>query len=98
MHIQNRKHVFLIACIIMLSILASCCACAPHMIAHGCPLCHEECALCQIFALNDKIAFLSIVLLLCAAILFACLRVFPEAEKRSIFPATLVARFVQMND
>ena len=98
MRIQSKKHVLLIACVIVLSILASCCACAPHMMAHGCPLCHEECSLCQLFALEDRAAFLAIALLFCAAILSACLHAFSHTKLCSIFPATLVARFVQMND
>ena len=98
MRIPSRKRVFALACFITLSILASCCACAPHLIEHGCPLCHEECSLCQLFVAGNRSFFLALAVLCGAAILFSCLHISCKTVQRSIFPATLVARFVQLND
>lgn len=95
MTIQNKRRMIAAALCIAL-LLASCCASA-HLAEHSCSF-YDNCQLCQIFASAKLFSACVLVFFMSCALFSVCQRTARRSGLRSIFPATLVARFVQLND
>lgn len=96
MQASRRRCIILNVAICLVLVLTSCCACA-HMAEHGCSY-YEDCTACHLFESVAKLTRLAALPLLACVVVSFCLRTGAGAARRSIFSATLVARFVQMND
>lgn len=91
---NKRRAVAALLCIAVL--LSSCCASA-HLAEHSCSF-YDGCQLCQIFATAKLVSAFALVFFVSCLLRSVCLRAAKASILRSIFPATLVARYVQLND
>lgn len=92
----RRRCIILNVAICLVLVLTSCCACA-HMAEHGCSY-YEDCTVCHLFESVARLTRLAALPLLACAVVSFCLRASADSARHGIFSATLVARFVQMND
>lgn len=93
---SKRRYIIWNVAICLVLVLTSCCACA-HMAEHGCSY-YDDCTACHIFESVVKLTKLVVLPLLACLVVSFCLRAISNTARCSIFSATLVARFVQMND
>ncbi len=96
MQASKRRCIIWNVAICLVLVLTSCCACA-HMAEHGCSY-YENCTACHIFESVAKLTKLAALPLLACVVISLCMRAISNTALRSIFSATLVARFVQLND
>lgn len=96
MQASKRRCIIWYVAICLVLVLTSCCACA-HMAEHGCSY-YKNCTACHIFESVAKLTKLAALPLLACMMVSFCMQAVSSTAQRSFFPATLVARFVQMND
>lgn len=96
MRISRRKCIFWSVAISLALLLTSCCACA-HMAEHGCSY-YDDCHTCRLFESVAKLVKLASLPLIACLIASFCLQAVLSTAQRCNSSATLVARFVQLND